>query len=303
MPIETKYIWRNWEIVNWDMAIDHNLIHTLHYGGWVFEWIRFYDTPNWPKIFRLKEHIDRLFYSAKLFEMELSFTSQNLMDACVDLVVRNWINSGYIRPIIYFWYSKMWLYPKWAKLEIVISVWNWGTYLSDNPIKVMICKIRRLDRRSADMWAKVCGYYANSIVASLETHGKGFDEWLLLDTDWNIAEWPGENIFFVKGKQIVTPKLWSILPGITRATVIQLLKDKFWIIVEERNINPNEIFDFDEAFFTGTAAEVTIIWSIQDQNWKIINYNYEQDSISYMIKKVYLDVVKGNNQDYLGRLY
>lgn len=305
MDIKTPYIWRNGEFIEWDNTLEHNLTHTLHYGWWVFEGIRFYDTPNGPKVFRLDTHIDRLIYSAKVLWMDLEYSRDELIKATIDTVVKNGEKSGYIRPIIFYWYGKMGLYPKWAKLDTAISVWKWGRYISDDAISVKISKTRRIHPATTDMSAKICGNYANSILVSLEVHGEWYQEWLLLDTEGFIAEGPGENIFLVtKDNGVFTPELGTILPGITRATIIELLKNELGIDVIETKIMPKELANFKEAFFTGTAAEVTAIWSITNEAWEKITYSSgDENSLTNKIKKIYLDVVAGQNEKYKNWLF
>ena len=304
MEIKTDLIWRNWEIVKWEDALDHNLTHSLHYWWACFEWIRFYKTDKWPKIFKLKEHIDRLFYSASVLQIEIPYTKEQIIADTIDLVAKNNVEAWYIRHIVYSWYGKMWLNPTWANTEVVISVWKWWKYLSDNPIRVKVASVRRIHPSTTDMRAKISWNYANSILVSHETKDAWFDEWLLLDTTWYIAEWPGENIFFVKWNKVFTPELGTILPWITRATVINLFKEEFWIEVTEKKISPQELWGFDECFFTWTAAEVTLIWSITDESWKTYEYNtWKEWSLSKRMKNLYNDVVTWENDKYLSWLY
>jgi len=278
--------------------MDHNLTHSLHYWTWVFEWIRFYPTKSWPKIFRLEEHIDRLFYSAKVLELEITFTKEEIMQAHIELVAKSGVEAGYIRPIVYYWEWKMGLYPKWAKVEVVISVWNWWKYLADKAIDVKVSKYKRMHPESADMNAKVSGWYYNNVLVSLEVHKEWFDEGLLLDYQWYIAEWPWENIFFIKDNTIYTPELWTILPWITRATIIQIAKDDFSLEVIEEKIHPDRLDEFQEAFFVWTAAEVTPIWSISYNDKKIDFDSFNSDSLSNKIKDFYLNIVRWNNEKY-----
>lgn len=304
MEIKTPYIWKNGEIINWEDALDHHLSHSLHYGWWVFEWIRFYNTSEWPKIFRLEDHINRLFYSAGVINIKIPYTKEYIMEETKKLLELNKELSWYIRHIVYNWYGKMWLNPTWAKTETMISVWKWGKYLSDNAINVKISKTRRIHPATTDMKAKISGNYANSILVSHEVKDAWFDEWLLLDTEWFIAEWPGENIFFIKWNIVITPELWTILPWITRSSVIEIIENELGIKVEERKILPQELWDFQEAFFTWTAAEVTLIWSITDENWKKYEFKSgDQDSLAQKIKKLYEDVVTWKNEKYLKWLY
>lgn len=293
---KTDIVWHNWSLIARDDAVDHHVTHSLHYGWGVFEGIRFYNTAQGPKIFRLDKHIERLFYSAWVMGMTIPYTFEELMQACIDTVAKSNASNGYIRPIVYFWQGAMWVYPDPAKLsvETFISVWKRGKYLSDDPIKVKIAKTRRIHPATSDMKAKIAWHYANSILVSLEIKKAGFDEWLLLDTDGYIAEGPWENIFFAKENKVVTPADGTILPGITRATHIQLLKEHYDIDVIKRKIEPRELIDFDQAFFVGTAAEVTPIWSITTQTGELISYiSWNDWTVTMNLKHLYDKVVRG----------
>ena len=298
MNIKTPYIWKNWDFINWDDAMDHNLTHSLHYWTGVFEGIRFYPTSNWPKIFRLKEHIERLFYSASILELNIPYSKEEIMQAHIDIVAKSWIESWYLRPLVYYWEGKMWLNPTGAKVETVISAWNWGKYLADRAIDVKVSKYKRMHPETADMNAKVSGWYYNNVLVSLEVKKENFDEGLLLDTNWFIAEGPGENIFFVKWNKIYTPKIGTILPWITRATIIQIAKEKLNIEVIEEKITPDRLWEFDETFFVGTAAEVTPIWSITYKWEKNIYKSWEENSMVNTIKDFYMDIVCGKDEVY-----
>lgn len=300
--IKTPYMWRNWKFIDWDDSMDFNLTHALHYGSWVFEWIRFYPTSSWAKIFRLKEHTDRLFYSASVLWIEIPYSKEEIIDAHIELIKNCTVDSGYIRPIVYYWSWKMWLYPKWASIETVISAWKWWKYLADKAIDVKVSKYRRMDPQTVDMEAKVSWWYYNSVLVSLETHKEWFDEWLLLSTDGNIAEWPWENIFFVKWNEVYTPAKWTILPWITRSSIIELFKDKLWIEVKEEKISPERLQDFDEAFFTWTAAEVTPIWSITYNSQKN-TYKFWNNTLTKKIQDIFMNIVTGKDPDYLHWLY
>ena len=298
MDIKTPYIWQNGKFVAWDDVKDHNLTHSLHYGTWVFEGIRFYPTSKWPKIFRLEEHIDRLFYSASILELEIPFSKEEIMQAHIDIVAKCWVEMWYLRPLVYYWTGKMWLNPTWASVETVISAWNWWKYLADRPIDVKISKYKRMHPETADMNAKVSGGYYNNVLVSLEVKKENFDEGLLLDYQGYIAEGPGENIFFIKDWKLITPKAWTILPWITRATIMQIVSEKLNINCEEAKILPTELKDFDETFFVGTAAEVTPIGSIT-YNWEKINFkSWEENSLSNKIKNIYMDIVYGRDKEY-----
>ncbi len=302
---KTDFVRHNWKMINWEDATDHHVTHSLHYGGGIFEWIRFYETQSWPKIFKLKEHIERLFYSAGAVWMTMQYTVDEIMQACIDTVANSGEMNWYIRPIVYHGQWKMWVYPnpEMLAVETFISVWKRGKYLSDDPIDVKISHVRRIHPATFDMKAKISWAYANSIQASLTIKKEWYHEWLLLDTEWYIAEGPGENIFFVKGEEVITPALGTILPGITRATQIQILAEQFGITVVEKLISPEELAAFDQAFFVGTAAEVTPIWSITTEWWEKYAYAYPEDSVTMKLKHFYDDVVRGKVSAYEGWLW
>lgn len=257
-------IWMDGKMVPWAKAQIHVLTHTLHYGGGVFEGIRFYNTKKGPAIFRLKEHVDRLFYSAKALEMKIPYTKKEIIDATKEIVAVNKLPSGYIRPLAYFGYGKMGLDPRGCTVNVSIAAWPWGAYLGEDPVKTKISQYMRIHPSSTVTDAKICGHYVNSILASLEVHKKGYDEAILLDHKGHIAEGPGENIFIVKKGTLITPKLGAILAGITRASILQIAHDQ-GIKVKEQSISKKALLSADEAFFTGTAAEVTPIAKINNK--------------------------------------
>lgn len=258
---KTRYIWFNNKLVKWDEAKVHLLTHSLHYGSAAFEGIRFYNTERGPAVFRLKEHIDRFLNSAEVLGMKLPFSKNQLIKTTLNLIKKNKIKQGYIRPIAFFGYGKMGLSPIGVPLNVAIAVWPWGRYLEKDIVKVKTSSFCRLFPKSGVMGAKISGHYFNSILATLEAKKFGFDEALLLDYKGFVAEGPGENIFIVKNKKIITPKKRTILPGITRQTVITLAKDLGYKVVE-KNIKLPELKRADECFFVGTAAEVSPIGQI-----------------------------------------
>lgn len=264
------------------------LTHSLHYGSAVFEGIRFYNTEKGPAIFRLEDHIDRLFYSASVIDLKIYEKKSEIIKAVKEVIKSNKFTDGYIRPIGYFG-KKMGLDPKTTETHIAIAAWPWGKYLSDK-VKVKISKIIRLHPKSVNVNAKISGYYVNSILATQEARKQGFDEALLLDHKGFIAEGPGENIFFIKNNILYTPKKGNILPGITRNSVITIAKN-LRIKVIEKNIKPQEIKFFDEAFFTGTAAEIAIIDSIDKKKFK-------KSKIGKLICDKYQNIVHGKNSAY-----
>lgn len=290
---ETKYIWMNGELVKWKDAQVHVLTHTLHYGGGVFEGIRVYKTARGPAVFRLKEHIDRLFYSAAQLQMKIPYTPEEVSAAVLKLLAENELEQGYIRPIVYYAYGIMGLKPYQAPVHVGIAAWPWGKYLAHDSVAAKISKYMRIHPGSTVADAKICGHYANSILAALEIRETKYHEALFLDYRGLVAEGPGENFFLVKNGELITPSVGSILPGITRDTVKQIAAHK-GIKVIERDIRPEEIFSADEAFFTGTAAEITPVESVDD---KVIGKG-GIGAISADIKQTYADIVYGRNAEF-----
>mgnify|MGYP006299617479 CR=1 FL=1 len=287
---KTDFIWMDDELVPWEEANIHVLSHGLHYGSGVFEGIRFYKTEKGPAIFKLKEHIDRLYSSAESLNMNIPYTKEDFAKAVIKTVSVNNLKEGYIRPIIFYGYGKMGLNPSGAKLKSVIAVWPWPAYIGDEA-SVIISDYVRIHPQSLNADKKVCGHYVNSILASFEARKKGYDEALLLDYLGRVAEGPGENLFMVKNNKVYTvPAEKQILPGITRNTIIDIAK-KSGYEVEEKHLTKEELFEADELFFTGTAAEVTSITKLNDKE-------FDLGKITKELKKKYLDVVKGRNTDF-----
>ena len=290
--MDKNFVWINGKFIKGEKATVPLLTHSLHYGSAVFEGIRFYNTDNGPAVFRLDEHIQRLFYSAKVMGMKIQYSQKELRSIVLELVLKNKLTSGYIRPIVFFG-SKMGLNPMNVDLNVAIACWSWGKYLEKDVIKVKISKFIRIHPESSVMGAKISGHYFNSILATLEAKNNKCDEALLLDYKGNIAEGPGENIFFIKNKKIYTPTSEAILPGITRATVIKLARDLGYVVIEKR-IRPKDINNFDEAFFTGTAAEMTAIGWIDG----IKIGNGKEGPITKQLSELYHNVVGGKIKKY-----
>ncbi|HIE34286.1 MAG TPA: branched-chain amino acid transaminase, partial [Candidatus Altiarchaeales archaeon] len=267
MPIEkVKKIWMNGKLVDWNDAKIHILTHALHYGSGVFEGIRCYNTIKGPAVFRLKEHIQRLFDSARLYRMEIPYSIEELSRATKDIIRENGLNACYIRPIVFRGYGEMGLNPLNAPVDVSIAVWPWGTYLGEeglkNGIRAKISSFQRIPPNVLPSSAKATGQYINSILAKLEAIDSGYEEAIMLDFRGFVSEGPGENLFIVKNSKIYTPQAHaSILPGITRDSVIRIATD-FGINVIETDIVRSMLYNADEAFFTGTAAEITPIRQI-----------------------------------------
>ena len=257
------FIWYDGKLVPWREANTHVLTHSLHYGLSIFEGVRAYNTVNGTAIFRLKEHTDRLFNSAHIFRMEMPFSREEVMEAQREVVRVNNLDAGYVRPIAFYGSEKMGVSPKGAKVHIAVAAWPWGAYLGaegmEKGIRVKTSSFTRHHVNVTMCRAKYAASYANSILANMEAIDDGYDEALLLDVDGFVAEGAGENLFMVKDGKIYEPEIASALIGITRATVIQLAKDHLGLEVISKRLTRDDIYTADEAFFSGTAAEVTPI--------------------------------------------
>jgi branched-chain amino acid aminotransferase len=265
---KAELIWQNGEFVAWDDAQVHVLSHGLHYGTGVFEGIRAYDTASGTAIFRHREHLERLEKSAQLYFMELPFGRDALRDATHELIRRNRLRSCYIRPLAFRGYGEMGLYAQSAPIEIMIAVWSWGSYLGEEGkregIRAKVSSWRAISGESLIPHAKASGQYLNSILAKTESAKAGYDEAILLEDSGCVSEGSGENIFLVREGKLITPGHSSaILDGITRRSVIQIAGDLGYE-VEQRDIARAELYLADEAFFTGTAAELVPIREIDD---------------------------------------
>lgn len=264
----TEKIWMNGDFVKWDEAKVHVLSHSLHYGTAVFEGIRCYKTDAGPSVFRLREHVDRLFNSARICQVEIPLTHEAVAEAILETIRVNSIEACYIRPIVYIGYGAMGIYPKENPVQLSIAVWPWGSYLGEeglkNGIRVRISSFMRPHVNATMVRSKTTANYANSLLAKREALRDGYDEAMLLDTDGYVAEGSGENVFMVRNGVIKTPPLTSILEGITRDSVIQLAAERGIRVVEER-FTRDELYIADEAFFTGTAAEITPIREVDNR--------------------------------------
>lgn len=268
---------------NWVKAKDANIglyNQTMHYGNGVFEGIRSYDTPDGTRIFKAKEHYDRLHYSAKMMHIDLTMSSEELERISYELLEKNNLSDAYIRPLVFLG-DNMSLTPT-QEVHVVIMAWQWGKYLGDNMLKIMLSSYQRPNPKACHVQAKVVGHYTNSILATTEAKQKGFDEALLTDIHGNVAEGPGANFFYEKDGKLFTAPLGNILSGITRATVFEIAKE-LEIEVEERLFKPEEIYTADIAFFCGTAAEVIGIGKFNDHVFPI----KWEDSNSHLIQRKY----------------
>lgn len=294
---KTEKIWMDGRLIAWDSAKVHILTHTLHYGLGVFEGIRCYETQKGPAVFRLNEHVKRLIKSAHIFLLELPYSAKEIRSAVINTVRANKCKQCYIRPLVYIGYGDMGLYQKGNPVNLAIAVWPWGTYLGEegikNGIRVKVSSFVR-DHVNAHMSrAKVCGYYISSQLAKKEAISLGYDEALMLDSDGYVSEGPGENIFIVREGVLKTTPLTSILEGITRDTIMTIAKDE-GISVREDRFTRDEVYISDEAFFTGTAAEVT---PIRELDGRKIGDGIP-GPITKRLQKIFFDTVKGKNKKY-----
>ncbi len=291
------FIWFNGKLVDWRDANIHVLTHSLHYGMAVFEGVRAYKTDQGPAIFRLDEHTKRWFNSAKIFQMEMPYSKEELMQAQLEVVKANQLESCYLRPIAWIGSEKLGISPKGNKILVSIAAWQWGAYLGEDGlnkgIRVKTSSFSRHHVNVSLVRAKASGYYINSILANQEVTAHGYDEALLLDTDGYVSEGSGENVFIVRDGVIYTPDLASCLAGITRESIIKIAHD-LGFEVREKRITRDEMYCSDEAFFTGTAAEVTPIRELDD---RIIG-NGGRGPVTEKIQNVFFDIVKGKNDKY-----
>jgi len=294
---KTDFIWMDGKLVPWDDANVHVLTHTLHYGLGVFEGIRCYKTPRGPAVFRLREHMQRLVNSARIFQMEIPFSVEELCQATMTTIKENRLEECYIRPLVYLGYGGMGLYPKDNPVRVSIAAWPWGAYLGEEGlekgINVKTSSFIRAHVNTNMTMAKVCGYYVNSQLAKKEAIQCGFDEGLLLDTEGYVGEGSGENIFIVRNGMLKTTPLTSVLEGITRESMMQIASDEGYVVKEER-FTRDEIYIADEAFFTGTAAEITPIRALDNRP---IGQG-SRGPVTAKLQAIYFDAVKGNSTKY-----
>jgi branched-chain amino acid aminotransferase len=291
---ETEKIWMNGEFVDWADAKIHVGSHGLHYGTGVFEGIRCYETPRGAAVFRLREHLERLEASARLLHMDLGYSVEQLREVSLELIGVNGLPECYLRPIAFYGYGELGVSTAGNPVDVVIMSWPWATYLGEeglkNGIRAKVSSWKRVGPNTIPHAAKATGIYLNSMLAVLEANRAGYDEAILLTDDGFVADGSGENVFVVKEGAIVTPPLsTSILPGITRATVIEIAQE-LGHTVEERNVIRTDLYLADEIFMTGTAAEVTPIRSVDDQEIG------PPGEITLKLQKAYMDTVRGGSE-------
>lgn len=290
-------IWFDGQLVDWRDAKIHVLTHTLHYGMGVFEGVRAYKTAAGTAIFRLAEHTRRLFNSAKIFQMQMPFSFDEIAAAQRQVVRANALESCYLRPIAWIGSEKLGVSAKGNTIHVAVAAWPWGAYLGEDGlnkgIRVKTSSFTRHHVNVSLVRAKASGYYINSILANQEVTVHGYDEALLLDTEGYVSEGSGENVFIVKGGRLYTPDLASCLDGITRDAVMTMAHDMGLQVVEKR-ITRDEMYCADEAFFTGTAAEITPIRELDDRTIG----SGARGPITTELQALFFDVVAGKNDKY-----
>ncbi|MGB7399621.1 branched-chain amino acid transaminase [Castellaniella sp.] len=290
-------IWYDGKLVPWRDATTHVLTHSLHYGLSVFEGVRAYKTDHGTAIFRLEDHTRRLFNSAHIYQIKIPYTREAISSAQIEVVRRNELESCYIRPIVFYGSEKMGVSPKGAQVHVAIAAWPWGAYLGEEALKQGIrVKISSFARQHVNVTmprAKIASTYANSILANAEAQDHGYDEAILLDTSGFVAEGSGENLFIVRDGVLYEPDIACALTGITRASIHQLADDLDLKVVSRR-LTRDDLYIADEAFFTGTAAEVTPIREIDGRQ---IGAG-ERGPITTQLQKAFFDAVSGKTPKY-----
>ncbi len=298
MVQKLEKIWMDGKLIPWDEAKVHVLTHTLHYGLGIFEGIRCYLCHDGRSaIYRLKEHIDRFFDSAQIGELKIPFSKRELAEACKETLKANGLKAGYIRPLAIIGEGAMGVYPADNPIRVAIITWSWGAYLGDGALEKGIrAKTSSYTRHHVNVMmtkAKISGNYVNSVLAKREAMRLGYDEALMLDTEGYVSEASGENIFIVKNGVIKTTPLTSILPGITRDSVIQIAKSKKIPVVEDK-FTRDELYTAHEAFFTGTAAEITPIREVDNRQIG----EGKPGPITRELQAAFFDIVTGKNPEF-----
>jgi branched-chain amino acid aminotransferase len=290
-------IWKDGQLIDWRDANIHILTHSLHYGMAVFEGVRAYKTDKGTAIFCLREHTERLFNSAKIFQMNIPFDQETVMQAQLQVVRENKLETCYLRPLVWIGDEKLGISAKGNKIHIAVAAWPWGAYLGEDGlnqgIRVKTSSFSRHHLNVSMVRVKASGYYINSILANLEALADGYDEALLLDTDGYVSEGSGENVFIVKKGKIYMPDLASCLDGIPRDSLLTIARD-LGIEVIEKRITRDEVYCADEAFFTGTAAEVTPIRELDN---RAIGHG-KRGAITEKLQTVFFDAVAGRAPQY-----
>ena len=299
MPIQpVDKIWMDGKLVDWEDATVHVLTHALHYGTGVFEGIRAYETPKGPGVFRLTDHMKRLFRSAQVYMIDIPYSLEEMVQAAKDTVRASGLKACYVRPIVYRGYGEMGLNPLNAPINVAIGVWPWGTYLGDdcleNGARLIISSWRRPDPNVLPTGAKATGQYINSGLAKVEAIKGGYDDALMLSPEGTMAEGSGENLFIIRDTTLITPpESAGILMGVTRNSVITIANDLGYEVLERKFVR-SDIYTADEAFLTGTAAEVTPIREVDDRPIG----SGTRGPVTKEIQQTYFSAVKGGLEQY-----
>ncbi|MGH2655023.1 MAG: branched-chain amino acid transaminase [Actinomycetota bacterium] len=299
MPIQpVDKIWMDGKLVDWEDATVHVLTHALHYGTGVFEGIRAYETPKGPGVFRLTDHMKRLFRSAQVYMMDIPYSLEEMVQAAKDTVRASGLKACYVRPIVYRGYGEMGLNPLNAPINVTVGVWPWGTYLGDdcleNGARLIISSWRRPDPNVLPTGAKATGQYINSGLAKVEAIKGGYDDALMLSPEGTMAEGSGENLFIIRDTTLITPpESAGILMGVTRSSVIKIAHDLGYQVLERKFVR-SDIYTADEAFLTGTAAEVTPIREVDDRPIG----SGTRGPVTKEIQQTYFSAVKGGLEQY-----
>ncbi|MCF6768072.1 branched-chain amino acid transaminase [Thiotrichales bacterium 19S11-10] len=295
---EMDSIWHNGSLVPWHESKVHILSHGIHYGSGIFEGIRVYKTNQGPAIFKLKEHMARFYYSANALGMDIPYSQEELEEAVCQTVYDNQLEEGYIRPVAFYGYYQLGVVPlKETPVEVAIACWPWGKYLASDQIDMVISDYIRIHPKSTVADAKICGHYVNSLLSKLSSNSQKYHEVLMLDSDGYVAEASAANIFIVKGNQVLTTEEGTILVGITRNTIMDILRSKGYEVIETK-FRPEDVTQADEAFVCGTAVEVASIRSLNDQ---LINQG-KKGLVTELVEKAYHAAVTGNDSNYQNAL-
>lgn len=304
---QAKKFWLNGKFQDWSYAHVHGMSHALHYGSSVFEGIRAYNTPQGPAVFQCERHVDRFFHSASILNMKVPASREEIIENIKDVIKENELEAAYIRPILFFSYGNLGLVPKACPVEFIISAWKWGAYLgekADTGVHVYILPCARIHHSQYDMGAKLGGIYVLSTIGGVEARQKGYDEALYLNLEGRIAEGPGENILIVKDGVLKTnDQSESILEGITRTSILQIAED-MGISTTVGPITKTELFEADEAFFSGTAVEITPVVRVSDGSKPDAPENVytlgqgAPGPITLQLKAAFLETVAGKRPEY-----
>jgi branched-chain amino acid aminotransferase len=303
VPItEVEKIGMDGELVDWADAKIHVLSHALHYGSGVFEGIRAYETSRGAAVWHLDEHLDRLFRSAKLYHMDLPHTHQQLVDATKDVIRANGLSSCYVRPLAMRGYGEMGVNPLLAPVNVIVAVWPWGAYLGEDAleqgVRIKVSSWRRNSQNALPSTAKASGQYINGVLAKMESLKAGYDEAIMLNEAGFVTDGSGENVFIVRAGELTTPPIQAgCLDGITRRSVIAFARDRGYTVHEE-NLIRTDLYNADECFFTGTAAEITPIREVDDRTVGTGN----RGAVTKELQDAFFAATKGEDPRYEGWL-